>query len=84
MVSLVLGKRGTFQIFIVLAILFVFLYAWGIFASDTLPVFLEPAIQSQAGAPSGESTEFFLRMYPWAPVLIVVIGLVVAAFGGGR
>jgi len=28
------------------------------------------------GQPNGESTEFFLRMYMWAPVLIFGIGIV--------
>lgn len=78
------GKRGSFQILIVLGILFVFLFAWGIFASDTLPTFLTPAIDSVQGQPSGEGTEFFLRMYPWMPVILVVVGLFTLVFGGNR
>lgn len=76
MASLRSNRRGVFQLFIVAAILFVFLFAWGIVAKDVLPTFLDNAIASVQGQPWQEGTEFWLRMYTWAPPIIVVIGLI--------
>jgi hypothetical protein len=68
-----------FDLLLVVFVIVLFIFIWGFVAGDVLPDFLTPAIASVQGTPAQESTEFFLRMYAWAPLIIFVLGA--AAWG---
>lgn len=70
-----MNRKGLFAPLIALVLLVMLIWVWSLMLPDITPLVSNSIAHTQASNDAhADGTEFFLRMFPWAVPIIIILG----------